>query len=512
MATSQLLPQALAQIAVQYLPETGSCHIDLTRPSAPGIAALSDLCTAIEIHVPQRHQVDVHPDSICVTPTRPRVQEAYMAVRPAASPTAAPPPAEDSPSWFDRPPNSAPAGGGNDGDDDDDGSNRGSPAPAPDGPGSKGPPVQIPQVPAPSDAPGPSPPGAAQPAAAPGNPPPVQDGLAAPPAPLSSVLPTPQPQRPGIVKVPAPPPPPASSTPATAVAAPPLEDPPQRAPAPPPPPVPTPSPQETLAEPVPVPTTTTPPTRILPQPAETTTLTPAAASPPPPPPPPPSPLAETGPDTIAIPAAAPAPAPSPSHCDDAAYTSIDITTIEGVDRADLDRYLGLLGTALGDLLLLLPGHHQHHHEHEHEHGEKKTVHTYRVKCEVPEPALPGSSRTGETRVARDARACLADCERGAISASAASGAETEKVVVMECLGVAFRERVDGDGNDGGEEEEEEEENCRFWNARAEDNEMLDWDLDFDAEAVDRGMGGGRNGRGGGGRGGRGRGGWQVIYM
>ncbi|KAI5920750.1 hypothetical protein F4810DRAFT_723160 [Camillea tinctor] len=415
MATNQLLPQALAQIAVQYMADTGACHIDLTRPSVPGIAALSDFCTGIEINVPQQHQVKVHPDSICITPTRSHAQEAYMALAPAASPTAAPPEGENLDSLFNRP---LSAGGGN----------RGGGG-VPDGPGPEGPPIQIPKVPAPDAA--------------------TYPGIDTRPAapylePLSTMLSVP-PQSSLIVKVTSLPPPPASSPPA-AIA----------------PPETTPQPQA-------------PPPPFLPHPQEPHLPPPAPARVPLPATPPPAPARPVAP--------APAP-PAPDHCD-APYTSIDVTTLEGVERADMDRYLGLLGT-LGDALDgLLLGRPAHHHAHEYR---AQTVHTYRVKCGVPGPAVP-SRPQGERKVrAPDARGCLAECERGAIGAS---GRREEGVV--ECLGVAY---LEAEGDEG--------ENCRFWNARAEDHELLD----FDAEAVERGK---KKGKGMGGEGGI-RGDWQVIYM
>ncbi|KAI1131819.1 hypothetical protein F5Y10DRAFT_285309 [Nemania abortiva] len=79
--------QAIAQLVVRHIGATGACVIDL-----PAAAPALDMCTSIEIRVPeQQHVIERHTDSICIRPSTP------MAVDQGPPRAERPPPAHPPP-------------------------------------------------------------------------------------------------------------------------------------------------------------------------------------------------------------------------------------------------------------------------------------------------------------------------------------------------------------------------------------------------------------------------------
>ncbi len=161
-----------------------------------------------------------------------------------------------------------------------------------------------------------------------------------------------------------------------------------------------------------------------------------------------------------------------------------MTKVEGIDRGDLDRWLGLLG-GVEDLLLeglLLLGDNGHGHDE----TRISTTHSFRVRCGAGPgpPAFPGAGAP-TTATARSRRACLEECERGAVARARAG-------LLAECVGAAHNPALDA-------------ENCRFWTA-APPGHRGDADADADADDRDGGflpVGDGRA---------LGHGTWNVVYM
>ncbi|KAI0108918.1 hypothetical protein GGR51DRAFT_570169 [Nemania sp. FL0031] len=60
------MAEMIAQLVVRHISSTGACVIDL-----PAAAPALDMCTSIEIRIHEQDVVERHPDSICITPSRP---------------------------------------------------------------------------------------------------------------------------------------------------------------------------------------------------------------------------------------------------------------------------------------------------------------------------------------------------------------------------------------------------------------------------------------------------------
>ncbi len=114
---------------------------------------------------------------------------------------------------------------------------------------------------------------------------------------------------------------------------------------------------------------------------------------------------------------------------------------------------------------------------------EKLVHEFRVRCDVampegPKPAFPDFEEHRSV-VPDGQRGCLETCERQVIDMAGLG-------VLRECIGVAYRDRPEGEGGGG---------DCRFWSAEHKEHEFLP--VDKLPSAKGRPTDGGR---------------WQVIYM
>ncbi|KAI1187622.1 hypothetical protein F5B17DRAFT_399081 [Nemania serpens] len=475
----------IAQLVVRHMASTGACIIDL-----PSAAPALDMCSSIEIRVQEQDVIARHPDSICITPSRPAPAPAPAPVPveqkppqvkhpPHAHPPSHPPahPGHDghrSPWWttnWPREPGSEDHGGGGGGR----GHHRWMPpehdCPEDDLP----PPATVPEKEEPPAHPGPPADGPAPPDHMPLSPPArPEGGGGGPDIPGTPPLPTqrssfspPRPSKtepPGIVKI--------SSSSPPLVPASTLSSTPSITPSNTPSPPPSPSPSPSNTSPLPAPE----------RPEQPPAPDPPAVSSPPPPPPPPPPSAPPPPP--------PAPAPAPGSCE-STYTTIDVSEIAGVNPHSYGQYLSLLG--------------HHHGSSYHRWGfppddddddeplgagplgagatargggrEKETkkglVHQYRVRCGVelpsgPAPTFPGFEEGGQQQqeeergriVTGGRRECLETCEREAI-------ARAELGSLSECLGVAYRELgLDRDGPGPGRGE------CRFWHGDGREHEFL----------------------------------------
>jgi len=176
--------------------------------------------------------------------------------------------------------------------------------------------------------------------------------------------------------------------------------------------------------------------------------------------------------------------PLPPFCE-STYTSIDVSEISGVNPHTYDNYLNLLGVAKpGHDLSLRGGVFGGGGKNRNNIAEVKSthMHQYRVRCGLSLPPGPGpvfpsipGGREHTITVPNGHRGCLESCEREAI-ASADDGA------LDECLGVAFRAKLEGIDGEGV---------CKFWAGDRNEHHFLP------VESLPNGGGGGR---------------WQIIYM
>ncbi|KAI0466135.1 hypothetical protein F4859DRAFT_527430 [Xylaria cf. heliscus] len=482
--------QAIAQILVQYMSGTGACVIDL-----PAAAPALNICNSIEIRLKQQDVIERVFDSICIAPTLPMPAEPKPSGIRHPPPSGRPPAREGNgaqiPPWRTKGSPEVPDDGDEEACNDD--VDVVDPPLGPDDPARPEPPStrvpvqERPAVPQPTPTsltPIPTPPSVTRPLAPPAGPgngstsiltssrhlssTPSPSPSSSPSLSLSSLIssfssslsssissPSSSPS-PSSSRIPPTTTPPSDPEPSTLTKVPPSS-----------PDPPSPSPSPTTPVRLPDDDPPEPPSSADPDPP------PRPSNPPQPPPPsmPPPPL----------PSPPPTPAEAiPDPCE-SAYTTIDVGDISDVDPGAYTQYLHLVGMDLA----------QHHPKDKFSiktveiETEESLVHQYRVRCDVglpegPVPAFPGPG-AGEERttvVGQGHRACLEACERAAILMA-------DDGLLRECLGVAYRDRVDAvDGEGEGE--------CRFWWADKRENMFLP------VNALP--SMGGEDGR------------WQVIYM
>ncbi|KAI0975460.1 hypothetical protein F4678DRAFT_326352 [Xylaria arbuscula] len=184
----------------------------------------------------------------------------------------------------------------------------------------------------------------------------------------------------------------------------------------------------------------------------------------------------------------PAPTPTPTDCEPG-YTSIDISTLTGLDPHFFEKYISLLGIGhiLDDVVNsvsnTLDGLGLSQWRQSSGAGDE-LIHEFRVRCDVdipdgPAPVFPPQFEEHREQIivmGHGHRDCLEMCERQAID-MAGTG------VLKECIGAAYR----GAGDRG---------ECRFWWGEHDEHSFL---------PVDSLPASGNGGRNGGGR-------WQIIYM